>query len=185
MKKTGEVLDANTGNMIPVTVDLKVNPLMYKKRPVVNGNGRKLMDNEWVYVNCGGYGNVAINVNRANYCKKIYLSNISIIESIGLKKITSKLQSFIDQVSDKLVFEKDGTSYRVYLSYNKRKKEYDLNYVWPYWATVGTGGIAPAWDSVSAKYKSHPGWDYEINEDGSKGKHRLNVDLKQKFGYEN
>jgi hypothetical protein len=182
MKIQRTVFDTNTAKEIPVTVDLNVKPLFYQKKPVVNGNGKHKMDDEWMYVNCKGYGNIAINVNRANFCKKVYLSQVNIIDSIGGEKVTERLQKFINKVSEKLVFTYNGTAYQVFLNYNKKKKIFDIDHVWPYWANVCTGGIMPSWDSNIKKYGSHPGWDYEMNPDGTRGKHKMNVDLEALFG---
>lgn len=104
-----------TGQPIPVTINLQVKPLMRAGKPMINGHNNPIMDDQWIYVNDGN-GNYSINVNRAKYCEKIYLSQITIQSSIGEKKLMDKeLKAFVEQVSDKLVFEKYGRWYRVYL----------------------------------------------------------------------
>lgn len=189
------VIDSTVGREIPVSVSLPIQPLTYsvvengvlvKNRPVVNGHGRQIMDDEWIYVDMPNYGNMSINVNRANYCQKIYLMHASILDSISHEKVTKRLQKFIDEVSSTLVFEKNGKSYRVFLK--KTKAGYDLEKVWPYWAVVGTGGIRSAWDSVKKKYGGHPGWDYATGTDYKQPKetwrHNLDVDPKAVFNFE-
>lgn len=105
----------STGNAIPVTTNLNVKPLMRAGKPVTNGKGQHIMNDQWIYVN-DGRQNYSINVNRAKFCEKIYLSNVTIQESIGKKKLMdAELKTFVDQVSDKLVFEKYGRWYRIYL----------------------------------------------------------------------
>jgi hypothetical protein len=188
MKTQRTVNDTVIGRPIPVTVDLKVSPLTYsafdkegnfiKNRPVINGHGRQIMNDEWIYVTMPNYGPMSINVNRANYCQKVYLMNTKITDTIN-KKASRRLQKFIDTVADTLVFEKNGVSYRIYL--NEGRKEMELASVKPYWATVGTGGIMPSWDSVIKKYGAHPGWDYVPGTDCKV--HKLDIDLKAKFGF--
>lgn len=112
---TRTIHSTSTGAPVPVTIDLNVKPLMRAGKPVTNGNGKQVMDDQWIYVTERG-DNYAINVNRAKYCEKIYLSNVTIQESIGQKKLMDKdLKNFVEQVSDKLVFQKNGRWYRVYL----------------------------------------------------------------------
>lgn len=183
MKRT--IISTSVYQKIPVTVNLNVKPLTFsekvngkflKNNPVKRSNGSLVMNDEWIYVFSPNYGRIAINMNRANYCQKVYLSNVRILESIGNKKISKRLERFIENVSDKLVFEKNGITYRVYLK-EVSKGLFDLSHVWPYWATVGTGGIMRSWENVIKKYGSHPGWDYKRNPDGSLGEHKLNVNL--------
>lgn len=108
--------NTSTGAPIPVTVDLNVAPLMWMGKPVVNGNGKKIMNDNWIYVTDSRRHSYAINVNRAKYCEKIYMSHVTIQESIGAKKLMDNdLKAFVEQVSDKLVFQKYGRWYRVYL----------------------------------------------------------------------
>jgi len=154
------VLDAKTGSPIPVTTDLNIQPLtlsdfdrngIFVKNAVIkNGNGKEVMNDQWIYVKVGGYGRIAMNVNRSNFCKKEYLKKVTILESIGNKKITPKLAEFILKVSDKLVFEKFGKTYRVFLK--KIGRKFCVKKVVLYWGDVGTGGIMPAWDSVDKIY---------------------------------
>lgn len=180
--KNRNVSSPTTGSPVPVTVDLKVNPLIYNGKPVVNGNGRQMLDDEWIYVNMPYYGNISINVNRANFCQKVYLSNIKIKDSIGGKNITKRLDAFIEKISDKLVFTYNGISYRIYLK-QINKNLFDIEKVWPYWATVCTGGIMSSWNNIIKKYGSHPGWDYHY-ENGIRGKHKLDVDINKVFNIE-
>lgn len=109
------VLNTSTGAPIPVTLDLNVKPLFRSGKPVTNGYGKQIMDDQWIYVSDRN-GNYSINVNRAKYCEKMYMSQVSIQSSIGEKKLMdNELKLFVEKVSDKLVFEKYGRWYRVYL----------------------------------------------------------------------
>lgn len=143
------VYGATAGETIPVTVELNVQPLtesyidqtgnLIKNAPIIRSDGKPVMNDEWIYTIVPNYGRISINVNRANYCKKIYMMQVSIIDSIGHAKVTERLQRFINIVSDKLVFIKDGVTYQVYLTKNKGK--FDLKGVVIYWANCGLGGI--------------------------------------------
>jgi len=109
------ITNTSTGKKIPVTLDLNIQPLLRSGKPVTNGHGRQIMNDEWIYIHDSN-GTYSINVNRAKYCEKMYLSGITIQSSIGETKLMDKdLQKFVEQVSDKLVFEKFGSWYRVYL----------------------------------------------------------------------
>lgn len=110
MKTT--ILSTTTGQQIPVTFqDDSIKPLMHLGKPVTDGNGNVVMNNRWIYVD-----GCAINVWRARMFEKRYLSEVSIQESIGINKLMDKdLKTFVDQVSDKLVFKKYGKTYRVFL----------------------------------------------------------------------
>lgn len=187
MTKT-KIRSATDGVLIPVTVDLKVQPLIAshykygewrKRAQVTDGNGVPKYDNEWIYVN-QGHGSYSINVNRANYCTKIYLMNTK-IESVISKKPSARLQRFMDTVADTLVFEKNCKSYRVGLKMENGQME--LDYVRPYWAEcysggtlsyVGTKAYVMPWTIVQKKYGATP---------GVRG-YQLNVDLKAAFGFE-
>lgn len=111
------ITSTGNGKLIPVTENsLNIQPLTRLGKPVTNGYGKPIMDDQWVYISDGRNGLYSINVNRAKFCEKIYLSKISIQESIGEKKLMDKdLKKFVEQVSDKLVFEKYGKWYRVFL----------------------------------------------------------------------
>lgn len=185
-----EIISGTNGQRVSASVDLEVKPLttsktvdgkLFKNQPIKNGNGRLIMDDEWIYVQVPNYGDISINVNRHHYCRKVYLQNTTIEESIGFKKMTPRLERFINTVASTVVFEKDGTAYKVCLK--ETKAGFDIDYVWPYWATCGTGGIMGSWDNVIKKYKGHPGWDYHY-ENGERGEHKLNVDLNETFGFE-
>lgn len=185
-----EIISGTTGQRVPVSADIEVKPLtiskmvdgkLFKNQPIVNGNGRLIMDDEWIYVQVSNYGSVSINVNRHHYCRKIYLQDTTIEESIGFKKMTPRLERFIKTVGNTIVFEREGKAYKIYLK--KTNSGFDIDYVWPYWATCGTGGIMGSWDNVIKKYGSHPGWDYHY-ENGERGEHKLNVDLKKTFDFE-
>lgn len=105
-----------SGQPVPVTLDLGVGPLFRSHKPVVNGHGQQIMNDQWIYLTDSNGNNYAINVYRSMYCEKMYLSNVDIQESIGDKKLMDKdLKNFCEQVSDKLVFEKYGRWYRIYL----------------------------------------------------------------------
>lgn len=104
------------GAQIPVTKDLKIEPLMLMGKPVTNGRGEPVMNDRWIYVQVPGYGLRAINVWRAHFCEKMYLSEVTIQEAIGANKLMdSDLKKFVDQVSDKVVFKKFGRWYRLFL----------------------------------------------------------------------
>lgn len=152
------ITSAINGQTIPVTSSLNVTPLFHtdynkngdlQRMPVKNGHGRTIMNDEWIYVVCPGYGNISINVNRANYCQKIYLQNTRIADSFS-GRATKRLQRFIDTVGSTLVFEKGGVSYRVFL--RKRNGWFDVARVVRYWQAAGTGGVAPSWSAIEKKY---------------------------------
>lgn len=125
------VIATGNGQQIPVTTDLNVQPLFRSGRPVKNANGRQIMNDEWIYVTDRN-GCYSINVNRAKYCEKIYLSKITIQESIGEMKLMDKeLKLFVERVSDKLVFEKYGKWYRVFLRKVSRRT-FTIDKVVPY-----------------------------------------------------
>jgi hypothetical protein len=132
------ILSTTTANRIPVTTDLNVSPLMLMGKPVTNGNGKGLMNDQWIYVN-DGRGNYSINVNRAKYCEKIYMSNVTIQESIGGKLMDKDLKKFVEQVSDKLVFQKYGKWYRVFLR-KVTNKTFTIDKVVPYYCIYNPNG---------------------------------------------
>lgn len=148
-----------TGKPIPVTVDLKVNPLMSSGRIICNGHGREMMDDEWIYTTVKGYGSISINVNRAAYCQKIYMSKMTIMETIGFGKMTLRLQTFISKISDKLVFIFNGTTYIIFLK--KTKSGFDIDSIKPYWSTVASGGIMQPWEIVERLWPGSTKWDYK------------------------
>lgn len=168
------IYSAADGSKIPVTTNLKVIPLTrstfingkyVKNHPVVNGNGRVIMNDEWIYVHEPGYGNISINVNRANFARKQYLMNTKITDSIDNDKITPRLKAFIENVADTLVFQHNNIAYRVELT--KTKEGFDLLYVYPFWAMNCTGGIMPTWFSNQKKYglkAARGGWLVDLNE---------------------
>lgn len=122
-----------TGGSIQVTADLDVKPLMWHGKPVLNGNGKQIMNDQWIYVTDRN-GSYSINVNRSKYCEKIYMSNVTIRESIGEKKLMDNdLKLFIELVSDKLVFQKYGRWYRVYLR-KVTSRTFTIDKVVPYFA---------------------------------------------------
>lgn len=151
MKNSRSLISTGDGVTIPVTVDLKVNPLRHAGAIVRNMNGKVKMDDEWIYVYQKGYGNYSINVNRAQYCEKVYLANTSLLDSVGSKKITRRLASFLEQVSDKHVFEKNGITYRVYLD-RKKEKTIDLDCVKPYWLRQHSPNLPI--EQIPERYKS-------------------------------
>lgn len=119
------------GQSIPVTMDLNLQPLMLMGKPVLDGRGEKVMNDRWIYAN--GH---AINVWRSKYCEKMYLSNVTIAESIGASKLMdADLNKFVAQVSDKLVFEKYGRWYRIFLE-RKTKRTFGIKKVVPYNLTI-------------------------------------------------
>lgn len=198
MTTTRTITSGSDGNQIPVTVDLKIAPLTHsefingkfvKNNPVVNGQGRQMMNDEWIYVTVRNYGHISINVNRSNYCRKIYLMHTKIADSIS-KPVSERLQRFIDTVSDTLVFIKDGVSYRVELT--EGKKEMDLKRVYPYWALAGTGGIpcvgmpALGEDTKERRYRMGNPWGAAKKKYGSNAGQGGNwgVDFKEIFGFD-
>jgi len=174
--KTREIFSATNGQKVPVTVDLNVETLMYDGKPVTNGYGQQIMNDCWIYVYMKGYGNCAINVNRSQYCEKVYLSNMTILESIQNGKTTKRLADFIKTVSDKLVFEKDGITYRVYLT--KTKTGYDLSHVKCYWLITHSPNLY--FENIPTRYKSVV---YLPEKSYSKWAHELLVDLKKAFNF--
>lgn len=123
------------GQQIPVTKDLNVQPLTFLGKELKTPSGT-VMNDRWIYVNMPGYGMHSINVYRAHYCQKMYMSEITIQYSIGEKKLMDKdLQKFVDQVSDKIVFQKYGKWYRVYLR-KRSNRTFTIDKVVPYNWTV-------------------------------------------------
>lgn len=116
------ILNASTGSPVPVTLDLNVQPLMHMGQPVLNGRGVAVMNDQWIYVSDRN-GSYSINVNRAMYCEKMYLSQITIQKSIGENMLMDDdLKKFVDKVSDRIVFKKGGKWYRIYLRKINRRK---------------------------------------------------------------
>ena len=175
--RTREIFSTMNGQPVPVTVDLNVEPLKYGGKAMKNGHGSVVMNNSWIYVWQRGYGYFSINVNRSQYCEKIYLSNITIRQSINYGKTNQKLDRFIEQVSDKVVFEKNGITYRVYLK--KTKSGFDLDYVKPFWLITHSPNIY--YTAIPEKYK-----DLVILPEKSYSKlaHELIVDLKKAFNFD-
>jgi hypothetical protein len=125
------ITNTSNGSKIPVTMNLNVKPLFRSGKPVTNGYGEQIMDDQWIYVRDSN-GCYSINVNRAKYCEKMYLSEVTIQSSIGEKKLMDEdLKKFCDQVSDKLVFQKYGRWYRVYLK-KKTSRTFTISKVVPY-----------------------------------------------------
>jgi len=104
---------------------LNVRPLVYMGKTISTPSGI-VMDDRWIYVNVAGYGSMAINVNRANYCQKMYQSEITIQESIGNKLMDSDLKKFVEKVSDRIVFQKYGKWYRIFLC-KKSNRTYGIS----------------------------------------------------------
>lgn len=127
------------GSQVPVTIDLNVQPLILMNQPVTNGRGEAVMNDRWIYIQDPQWksNQYSINVWRSRYCEKIYMSQITIREAVGEKKLFDKdLQLFIDKVSDKLVFEKFGRWYRVFLE-KKTSRTYGILKVQPYYFSLG------------------------------------------------
>lgn len=134
--KTQTITDPVNGQRIPVTIELNIAPLTLMGKPIIDGRGEPVMNNRWVYVNMPGYGLKAINVYRAHYCEKRYLSEVTIQSSIGEKKLMSNdLKKFIEKVSNKIVFEKYGKWYRVYLR-QITGRIFDIEKIVPYNWTI-------------------------------------------------
>ena len=138
------ITSPTTGEKIPVRSNIELKPLTHSS--FVNGKFVRnaeittpsgiVMNNRWICVN-DGYGMYSINVIRSEYCILQELKSTTISESIGNKKITLRLQRFIDEISPTLAFKKYGKTYRVYLK--KVGYKYDLLKVMPYWATTSIG----------------------------------------------
>lgn len=97
------------------------------------------MNDRWIYIQDPQWksNQYSINVWRARYCEKVYMSQITIRSAIGEKKLMDKdLQLFVDKVSDKLVFEKFGKWYRVFLS-KKTNRTFGISKVQPYYFSIG------------------------------------------------
>lgn len=124
-----------SGQEVPRTKDLNIKPLIHGGKPVTNGNGNPVMDDRWIYVRTS-MGQGVINLWRARYCEKMYLSEVKIQDSIGVNKLLDNdLADFIKNVSDKLVFEKHGKWYRIYLrKINSRR--FGIKKVTPYNFTI-------------------------------------------------
>jgi hypothetical protein len=142
--ETRTILSASTGSKIPVNKEMSeklgVKPLLLMGKPVTNGNGEVILNDQWIYVYMPGYGSKAINVNRAKYCQKMYESEITIQSAIGNKLMDSDLTKFVNQVSDKLVFEKYGRWYRIFL-YKKSNRTFGIQKIIPYIWTVDQNRI--------------------------------------------
>jgi hypothetical protein len=128
-----------TGQQIPVSEEiakkLNVKPLIYMGKEIRTPSG-VVMNDRWIFVRMPGHGERAINVNRANYCQKMYLSQITIKESIGDNKLMDDdLQKFVEKVSDKIVFEKYGRWYRVFLT-KKTRRTFEIKKVVAYNWTI-------------------------------------------------
>ena len=147
---------------------------MYLGKPVRNGNGEIKMNDEWIYVYQKGYGNYSINVNRAQYCQKIYQSKLDVWDVIKAAKITSRFARFIATVSDKKIFIIDGITYEMFI--HKTSKGYDFH-VKPYWLKTHSPNIPIA--NIPERYKSlvKPEKSY------SHWAHELVVDLEKAFNF--
>jgi hypothetical protein len=125
--KNQTITSATNGQHVP---GISSNILIRMGKPVINGNGQPITDDRWIYVSDRN-GRYSINVPRSEYCRKLSMMQISILESIGNKKVTKRLQNFIDKIASTLVFEKYGHTYQV--SLKKVGYKYDLDRVFPYW----------------------------------------------------
>lgn len=171
------IYSSTNGRQIPVTADINVKPLKYSGKVVVNGNGSVVMDNRWIYVRMSHGGLESINVNRSQYCEKIYLSNV-LIKSSFSGKMTKRLEEFIEKVSDKLVFEKDGITYRVYLK--QTRSGYDLSHVKLYWINTHSPNLY--FKDISKRYLQII---FMPKSALSHWAHELHVDLEKAFNFPN
>lgn len=124
------IYSARTGNQIPVTKDLNVQPLTYLGEQITTPSG-VVMNDRWIYVNMPNYGPCAINVYRAHFCEKMYLAEVTIQESIGNKLMDDELKVFVENISDRLVFQKYGKWYRVFLE-PKTSRTFKIQKIVPY-----------------------------------------------------
>lgn len=168
------ILNATAGHQIPVTIDLNIQPLTkpiiksgkkYGREDIINGNGRTIMNDQWYFTSNWPFGGmVAANVYRSYYCEKMYLSNVTIQESIGINKLMdADLQKFVSQVSDKIVFNKYGKWYRVYLR-KITNRTFGIAKITPYTYTI-LSGSHPMYDKILNTTGLHP---YEISVDWKK-----------------
>lgn len=130
------IISPMNGQRIAAT-DSTIQPLVHAGEIVKNGRGEVVMNNQWIYVN-DGYGNYSINTVRADYCIMQEMKKVTIMESIDNKKVTKRLQRFIDEVSGNLVFTKYGKTYRVFLK-KITSRTYDIAKIVPYWTTTALG----------------------------------------------
>lgn len=176
--KARSIYDSLTGNEIPVTKELNVSPLTFLGKEVTTSDG-VVMNDRWIYVNMPRYGYCAINVNRSSYCQKLYLMEASILDDISGSKITPRLKDFVEKVADKYVFEKNGLTYRVYLT--KIKNTFDLGSVKLFWLEYHS----PNMNSNDVPSRFRKVLDYSIfNQKRSFcWAHNLNVDLEKAFNF--
>lgn len=172
-----EIFSAQNGMAIPVTIDLKnIIPLMYKKEVVRNGKGQVVMNNRWIYVTDEG-DTFSINVPRSEYCEMVYLSKITINESISYGKVTDRLRRFMEQVSSFILFEYEGIKFRVFLK-KLKNGTMDLDYVKCYWLT--THGCNLPIKGIPKRYNKVA---FEGDRTGFGWAHGLVVSLRH-FGFE-
>ena len=140
MKTTNRtILDPCQGRPIPVTIDLNIKPLMISGKHVINGKGQPLMDDQWFYESTtgGAHVNLCRNLWRSRYCQKMYMAQVTIQESIGANKLMdSELKEFCEKVSDKIVFQKHGKWYRIFL-YKKTSRTFGIEKISLYRWTLG------------------------------------------------
>ncbi len=159
MKNSNETItNTSTENAIPVMASYQRKPLMHMGKQVTNSHGKQVMDDQWIYVDGGKDGMYSINVVRSEYCAMLNLKEVTIQESIGSKKLMSKkLQSFCENISDKLVFKYAGKMYRIYLK-KVTSRTFDIAKIAPYWATTTLGQNKPI--KVDGKFIMHA---HELN----------------------
>ena len=103
----------NNGTRCPDTQNLNVVPLRNSKGDVIFDGLSKPILNDRFYIDDTGQ---AHNIYRHYYCEKMYLSVVNIQDSIGIDKLmSSDLKLFVNHISDKLVFNKYGKWYRIFL----------------------------------------------------------------------
>ena len=67
---TQSTISSVSGQEIPRTLELNIQPLIHEGQVVINGNGKTVMDDRWIYVNTSA-GRRVINLWRARYCGKM------------------------------------------------------------------------------------------------------------------
>lgn len=171
------LLGSVTGREVSISENLNIKPLVWLGNEIRNGRKETVMNDSWIYVNMPKFGNISINVPRSQYCSKTYMSTTSISKHVGHANMTTNLQKFIVEVSSKLVFFKDGVTYKVLLK--KTKKGWDIDCVKPYWLITHSPNIYA--DKIPCRYKKVT---FLPDTAISSWAHNLIVDLKIAFNYE-
>jgi hypothetical protein len=118
------------GQPVKVSADLNVKPLLFLSQPIINGNKRQIMDDEWIFVDLPKYGTYPINLNRAYFCQKVYLSNTPITSLGNFFNLSKNKQQFIDSITSSVVFDYNGIVFHIFIT--KIGRIYDF-VIKPYW----------------------------------------------------